>query len=34
MGGLRITPITRPGVDNRTYRLGGTMSVRLPAGDW
>jgi Phosphotransferase enzyme family len=27
---LPIAPVTSPGVDNVTYRLGGGMSVRLP----
>jgi aminoglycoside phosphotransferase (APT) family kinase protein len=27
---LPITPVTKPGVDNVTYRLGTEMSVRLP----
>ncbi|MBO0880162.1 MAG: aminoglycoside phosphotransferase family protein [Mycobacterium sp.] len=33
-GSLPLTPVTRQGVDNRTFRLGTDLSVRLPAGDW
>ena len=31
---LPITPVERGGVDNRTFRLGSELTVRLPAGDW
>ena len=31
---IPITPVERGGVDNRTFRLGGELTVRLPAGDW
>jgi aminoglycoside phosphotransferase (APT) family kinase protein len=31
---LPLTPVTRQGVDNRTFRLGTELSVRLPAGNW
>jgi aminoglycoside phosphotransferase (APT) family kinase protein len=29
--GLPVVPVDRPGWDNRTFRLGDTMSVRLPS---
>jgi aminoglycoside phosphotransferase (APT) family kinase protein len=29
--GLPVVPVERPGWDNRTFRLGDTMSVRLPS---
>jgi aminoglycoside phosphotransferase (APT) family kinase protein len=32
--GLEIAPVALSGVDNRTFRLGDALSVRLPAGDW
>jgi aminoglycoside phosphotransferase (APT) family kinase protein len=31
---LPVTPVERDGVDNRTFRLGPELTVRLPAGDW
>jgi aminoglycoside phosphotransferase (APT) family kinase protein len=31
---LPITPVRFGGVDNRTFRLGDEMSVRLPSADW
>ena len=31
---LPITPVELDGVDNRTFRLGSGMTVRLPSGDW
>jgi aminoglycoside phosphotransferase (APT) family kinase protein len=31
---LPITEVGRQGWDNRTYRLGPDLSVRLPSGDW
>jgi aminoglycoside phosphotransferase (APT) family kinase protein len=31
---LPNNPVARQGVDNRTFRLGKHLSVRLPAGDW
>lgn len=31
---LPITEVGRQGWDNRTYRLGPDLSVRLPTGDW
>jgi aminoglycoside phosphotransferase (APT) family kinase protein len=31
---LPITPVERGGVDNRTFRLGRELTVRLPAGEW
>ncbi|MEV0295417.1 aminoglycoside phosphotransferase family protein [Nocardia sp. NPDC050710] len=30
---LPVVPVSRQGVDNRTFRLGDRLSVRLPAGD-
>jgi aminoglycoside phosphotransferase (APT) family kinase protein len=31
---LPIAPVESGGVDNRTFRLGPEMTVRLPSGDW
>jgi aminoglycoside phosphotransferase (APT) family kinase protein len=31
---LPITPVELDGIDNRTFRLGDTMTVRLPSGEW
>jgi aminoglycoside phosphotransferase (APT) family kinase protein len=31
---LPIAPVELDGVDNRTFRLGEHMTVRLPSGDW
>jgi aminoglycoside phosphotransferase (APT) family kinase protein len=31
---LTVKPVGRQGVDNRTFRLGEDLSVRLPSGDW
>lgn len=31
---LPITEVSRQGWDNRTFRLGTELSVRLPTGDW
>lgn len=31
---LPLRPVTRQGIDHRTFRLGTDLSVRLPAGDW
>lgn len=31
---LPVTPVERSGWDNRTFRLGERLSVRLPTGDW
>jgi aminoglycoside phosphotransferase (APT) family kinase protein len=31
---LPLRPVTPQGVDNRTFRLGTDLSVRLPTGDW
>jgi aminoglycoside phosphotransferase (APT) family kinase protein len=31
---LAITPVDADGWDNRTFRLGAELSVRLPTGDW
>ena len=31
---LAITPVEHQGWDNRTFRLGTTMSVRLPSAEW
>jgi aminoglycoside phosphotransferase (APT) family kinase protein len=31
---LPITPVEFDGSDNRTFRLGSELSVRLPSGDW
>lgn len=31
---LSIRPVDLPGVDNRTFRLGDELTVRLPSGDW
>ena len=31
---LPITPVEDDGWDNRTFRLGAEMTVRLPSGDW
>ena len=31
---MPINPVARQGVDNRTYRLGQDLSVRLLTGDW
>jgi aminoglycoside phosphotransferase (APT) family kinase protein len=31
---LAITPVEADGWDNRTFRLGAELSVRLPTGDW
>jgi aminoglycoside phosphotransferase (APT) family kinase protein len=28
---LRVVPVDQPGWDNRTFRLGDAMSVRLPS---
>src|SRR5918997_1681600 len=30
--GLPVVPVDQPGWDNRTFRLGDAMSVRLPSG--
>lgn len=32
--GLPIVPVAFDGWDNRTFRLGETMSVRLPSAEW
>jgi aminoglycoside phosphotransferase (APT) family kinase protein len=32
--GLPITRVEVDGVDNRTFRLGEALTVRLPSGDW
>jgi len=32
--GLPITPVAVDGWDNRTFRLGSELTVRLPSGDW
>jgi aminoglycoside phosphotransferase (APT) family kinase protein len=32
--GLPIAPVARGGWDNRTFRLGSELSLRLPSGDW
>jgi aminoglycoside phosphotransferase (APT) family kinase protein len=32
--GLAIRPVELPGWDNRTFRLGDELSVRLPTGEW
>ena len=32
--GLEIRPVELPGWDNRTFRLGEELSVRLPTGEW
>ena len=32
--GLPITPVELDGWDNRTFRLGAELSIRLPTGDW
>lgn len=34
LSSLSLKPVARQGVDNRTFRLGDDLSVRLPAGDW
>ncbi|KZS60351.1 aminoglycoside phosphotransferase family protein [Mycobacterium ostraviense] len=31
---LAITPVAHQGVDNRTFRLGDELSIRLPTADW
>ena len=31
---LPIAPVADDGWDNRTFRLGSELSVRLPSGDW
>jgi aminoglycoside phosphotransferase (APT) family kinase protein len=31
---LPVTEVSRQGWDNRTYRLGSELTVRLPSGDW
>lgn len=31
---LPVRPVSVQGVDNRTFRLGTDLSVRLPTGDW
>jgi aminoglycoside phosphotransferase (APT) family kinase protein len=31
---LPIAPVELDGIDNRTFRLGRDMTVRLPSGDW
>ena len=31
---LPVRPVDLPGWDNRTFRLGDTMSIRLPTGPW
>jgi aminoglycoside phosphotransferase (APT) family kinase protein len=31
---LPIAPVELDGIDNRTFRLGQDMTVRLPSGDW
>jgi aminoglycoside phosphotransferase (APT) family kinase protein len=31
---LPITEVGRQGWDNRTFRLGTDLTVRLPSGDW
>ncbi len=32
--GLPLTPVEVDGWDNRTFRLGSELTVRLPSGDW
>src|SRR4051794_24517483 len=32
--GLPVRPVALDGWDNRTFRLGDELSVRLPTGDW
>jgi aminoglycoside phosphotransferase (APT) family kinase protein len=32
--GLPVTPVVPNGWDNRTFRLGDELTVRLPSGDW
>ena len=32
--GLPIRPVELSGWDNRTFRLGSELSIRLPTGDW
>ncbi len=32
--GLPVVPVEQPGWDNRTFRLGSELTVRLPSGDW
>jgi aminoglycoside phosphotransferase (APT) family kinase protein len=32
--GLPVAPVELDGWDNRTFRLGSELSVRLPSGDW
>lgn len=32
--GLEIRPVAHDGWDNRTFRLGDELSVRLPTGEW
>lgn len=31
---LPLRPVNRQGIDNRSFRLGNDLLVRLPAGDW
>jgi aminoglycoside phosphotransferase (APT) family kinase protein len=31
---LPVRRVNADGIDNSTFRLGGTMSVRMPTGDW
>jgi aminoglycoside phosphotransferase (APT) family kinase protein len=31
---LPITPVEFDGSDNRSFRLGSELTVRLPSGDW
>jgi aminoglycoside phosphotransferase (APT) family kinase protein len=31
---LPISPVDVDGWDNRTFRLGDELTVRLPSGDW
>src|SRR5919107_934777 len=32
--GLPVVPVEPGGWDNRTFRLGADLSLRLPTGDW
>ena len=32
--GLPVVPVEVGGWDNRTFRLGDELTVRLPSGDW
>jgi aminoglycoside phosphotransferase (APT) family kinase protein len=31
---LPIAPVELDGIDNRTFRLGDKLTVRLPSGEW